>query len=68
MERGAVETGRQEDGGIKGALDEYLGNWGGAAIIDQGMDQYMEGTALLGIIVGLADRRTTRLFPRITLH
>lgn len=32
------------------------------------MDQYMEGTALLGIIVGLADRRTTRLFPRITLH
>ena len=65
-------TGRQEDGGINGASDEYLGNWGGAAIIYQCMDEYMdecmEAAALLGIIVGLADRRTTRLFPRITLH
>ena len=27
VERGAVETGRQEDGGINGASDEYLGDW-----------------------------------------
>lgn len=40
-------------------MDEYM---------DECMDEYMEAAALLGIIVGLADRRTTRLFPRITLH